>query len=202
MAGTETSSTTLDWAMSEMMRNPRVMKVAQAEVRQVFKGKNKIQETDIQELDYLKLIIKETLRLHPPGPLLLPRESRESCEINGYEVAAKTKLIVNAWAIGRDKEHWGANAESFEPERFRGSWIDYRGSDFELIPFGAGRRACPGISFGMANIELPLAKLLYHFNWKIIADGVKPEELDMTEAFGAAVRRQNELKLIATPFVP
>lgn len=182
------------------MRNSKVMHQAQAEVRQVCKGENKFQERNIEKLHYLKLIIKETLRLHPPGPLLLPRESREKCEINGYEIPIKTKLIVNAWAIGRDQDHW-TNPESFSPERFYGSLRDFRGADFELIPFGAGRRACPGISFGIANIELPLAQLLYEFNWKL-ADGVKPEELDMSEGFGTAVRRQNELNLVATLFVP
>ncbi|KAL5575851.1 hypothetical protein UlMin_017550 [Ulmus minor] len=197
-AGTDTSSTTVDWAMAEMMKNPRVMEKAQAEIRQVFRGKQTIDETEVHNLSYLKLVIKETLRLHPPLPLLLPRECRESCELEGYKIPIKTKVIVNAWAIGRDPEHWH-EAESFIPERFDNSSIDYKGTNFEFIPFGAGRRICPGISFGLVNVEFPLAQLLFHFNWEL-PSGMKPEELDMTETFGATVGRKNHLYLIATPF--
>ncbi|OVA07937.1 Cytochrome P450 [Macleaya cordata] len=196
-AGTETSSTTLEWAMSEILKNPRVMVKVQAEVRRVFNGKRSIDETDIHKLDYLKLIIKETLRLHPPAPLL-PRECRETCEIHGFEIPMKTKLIVNAWAIGRDQEYW-SDADSFKPERFNGCSLDYKGTNFEYIPFGAGRRMCPGVSFGIANIELPLAHLLYHFDWKL-ANGLKPEDLDMSESFGATVRRRTDLNLIPIPY--
>ncbi|XP_024930844.3 desmethyl-deoxy-podophyllotoxin synthase-like [Ziziphus jujuba] len=198
-AGTDTSSTTVVWAVSELMKHPKVMEKAQAEVRKLCQGnKRLIHEDDIQKLSYLKLVIKETLRLHPPVPLLLPRECREACKIDGYEIPLKTRVIVNAWAIGRDPEYWN-DAESFIPERFGGSSIDYKGTDFEYIPFGAGRRMCPGIAFGMANVELPLANLLYHFNWKL-PTGIQPENLDMTEAFGATVGKKNDLYLIATPF--
>ncbi|KAG5516277.1 hypothetical protein RHGRI_037097 [Rhododendron griersonianum] len=197
-AGTDTSSTTIDWAMSEMVRNLRVMKKTQAEVRQVLRGKKRICEADIQELKYLKLVIKETLRLHPPAPLLLPRECREQIEMDGYLIPVKTKLIVNVWAIGRDPEYW-VDAEIFSPERFNNSPVDFIGTGFQYIPFGAGRRICPGISFGLANVELPLAQLLYHFNWNQ-SNGTKPEDLDMTETFGASVRRISGLNLIATPY--
>ncbi|KAM7498402.1 hypothetical protein LguiA_022816 [Lonicera macranthoides] len=168
-AGTETSSTTIEWAMSEMMRNPKVMEHAQDEVRRVLKGKGEIEETDIQELHYLKMVIKETLRLHPPAPLLLPRQSRERCEINGYE-------------------------------RFDGSLVDLKGTNFEFIPFGAGRRMCPGVVFGIANIELPLAQLLYRFEWKL-PNGIKPDQLDMEETLGITAARKNELYLIASPYI-
>ncbi|KAL5769323.1 hypothetical protein ACOSQ2_016106 [Xanthoceras sorbifolium] len=200
VGGTDTSSATIIWAMAEMMRNPRMMEKAQAEVREMFKGKKRIHEIDDQELSYLKLLIKETLRLHPPGPLLLPRECRERCEINGYEIPIKTKVLVNAWAIGRDPEYW-KDAESFIPERFGKRCIDFKGTNFEYIPFGGGRRLCPGMSFGVANIELPLAQLLYHFNWKL-PNGIQPEELDMSESFGAIVKRKKDLYLVATPYIP
>ncbi|KAM7503729.1 hypothetical protein LguiB_002633 [Lonicera macranthoides] len=198
-AGTETSSTTIEWAMSEMMRNPKVMEHAQDEVRRVLKGKGEIEETDIQELHYLKMVIKETLRLHPPAPLLLPRQSRERCEINGYEVPNKTRVIINGWAIGRDPKHW-TNAECFEPKRFDGSLVDLKGTNFEFIPFGAGRRMCPGVVFGIANIELPLAQLLYRFEWKL-PNGIKPDQLDMEETLGTTAARKNELYLIASPYI-
>ncbi|KAM7530861.1 hypothetical protein LguiB_034271 [Lonicera macranthoides] len=194
-AGTDTSSATIEWAMSEMIRNPRAMEKAQAELRQALKGKEVIHESDIQGLGYLKLVIKETLRLHPPAPLVL-RECREECEIDGYIIPINTKVIVNAWAIGRDLEYW-KDAESFYPERFEDSEVDVLGNNYEYIPFGAGRRMCPGITFALASVELPLAHLLYHFNWKL-PNGMKPGDLDMSETFGIAAERRNNLYLIAT----
>ncbi|KAI3924134.1 hypothetical protein MKW92_014213 [Papaver armeniacum] len=202
-AGTDTSSTTVEWAMSEMIRNPRIMKKAQAEVRAVLNKNNKeVDESSIHELVYLKQVINETLRLHPPLPLLLPRQSKENCVINEYEIPMKTKTIVNAWAIGRDREYWGDDAESFVPERFDDGLcsVDFKGTHFGYIPFGAGRRMCPGMSFGIANVEILLSQLVYHFDWKL-PNGVKqPGDLNMSEAFGVAVRRTNELYLIPVPF--
>ncbi|KAE8725452.1 putative Cytochrome P450 71D10 [Hibiscus syriacus] len=192
--GSETSSTIVDWAMSEMMRNPRVLQKAQNEVRSVCNGKGDVDEANIEELKYLALVIKETLRLHPSFPLLVPRESREDCEINGYGIPAKTRVIINAWAIARDPKYW-IEPETFYPERFLNSSSDYKGTNLEFIPFGAGRRMCPGILYALPNIELPLAKLLYHFDWKL-PNGMGYENLDMTEAFGVAVRRKENLILI------
>ncbi|BAF08025.1 desmethyl-deoxy-podophyllotoxin synthase [Oryza sativa Japonica Group] len=199
-AGSETSATTIQWAMSELMRNPRVMKRAQAELRDNLQGKPKVTEEDLTDLNYLKLIIKETLRLHLPAPLLLPRESRESCKIFGYDVPKGTTVLVNAWAIGRDPKYWD-DPEEFKPERFEDSKIDFKGLDFEFLPFGSGRRMCPGIMFAQPNIELALATLLYHFDWSLPA-GVKPSELDMTEEMGITVRRKNDLYLHAVVRVP
>nr|AED99873.1 cytochrome P450 [Panax notoginseng] len=199
-AGTDTASTALDWAMSELVRYPNVLHKAQAEVREAFKGKTKIHEDDVQGLSYLKLVIKETLRLHPPAPLLLPKECREQCVIEGYTIPVRTKLIVNAWAIGRDPEYW-VNAESFDPERFSNKSIDYNGTNLNYIPFGAGRRSCPGIAFGIATIELPLALLLYHFNWGM-PGGIKPSALDMNEVLGATLKRKTNLLLSATSYTP
>ncbi|KAI7756454.1 hypothetical protein M8C21_023101 [Ambrosia artemisiifolia] len=195
--GTDNSSATIQWAMSELLKNPKVMKKAQAEIRQVLKGKIKIQESDIQGLDYLKLVIKETLRLHPPIPLLLPRECREECEIGGYHIPIKTKVIINAWKIARDPDYW-IDPESFIPERFNENSISMMGTDFEYLPFGAGRRMCPGALLGLANVELPLVMLLYHFNWQL-PDGAPPGDLDMTESFGASLKRKNDLLVVPSP---
>ncbi|KAK3184529.1 hypothetical protein Dsin_031815 [Dipteronia sinensis] len=198
-AGSETSATTIEWAMSELLKDPRAMEKAQAEVRQAFRGKSKIEEADIQKLDYLKSIVKEALRMHPAGPLL-PREARETCEIGGYTIPAKAKVLINVYAIGRDPKSW-KDPESFRPERFEGSSVDFRGNNFELLPFGGGRRICPGISFATLNIELGLAQLLYHFDWKL-PNGNKLEDLDMTENFGITARRKNNLHVIATTRIP
>ena len=186
--------------MSEMMRQPRVLEKAQAEIRQAFRGKKEIHEKDIQNLSYLKLVIKETLRLHPPGPMLLPRECREPCEIDGYEIPLKTKVIVNAWAIGRDPAYWH-DAESFIPERFANRSIEFNRTHLEYIPFGVGRRMCPGVTFGLANTEFPLAQLLYHFDWEL-PGRMRPEDLDMTEVFGTSVCRESNLYLVAKPYTP
>lgn len=197
--GSETAAVTLEWPMAELLRNQRVMYKAQAEVQRVFEGKRRIEETDIHKLDHLKLVVKETLRLHPPAPLV-PRESRERYEIFGYEVPEKAKVIVNVWAIGRDPDIW-SNADCFQPERFIGSSFVFKGTNFKFLPFGAGSRMCPGISFASANIELALAQMLYHFHWKL-ANGTKPDELELIESFGGTSRMGNDLYAIATPFVP
>jgi cytochrome P450 len=196
VAGTDTSSTTIEWAMSEMMKNPRVREKAQAELRQTFRGKKQICEIDLEKLTYLKLVIKETLRLHPPSPLLIPRECTELTKIDGYDIPKKTTVLINAWAIGRDPQYWN-DAEKFIPERFDGSFIDFKGNNFEYIPFGAGRRMCPGMTFGLASVMFSLAILLYHFNWKL-PNQMKPEDLDMIEHFGLTIGRKNGLCLIPT----
>jgi cytochrome P450 len=196
VAGTDTSSTTIEWAMSEMMKNPRVREKAQAELRQTFRGKKQICEIDLEKLTYLKLVIKETLRLHPPSPLLIPRECTELTKIDGYDIPKKTTVLINAWTIGRDPQYWN-DAEKFIPERFDGSFIDFKGNNFEYIPFGAGRRMCPGMTFGLASVMFSLAILLYHFNWEL-PNQMKPEDLDMIEVFGLTVGRKNGLCLIPT----
>ncbi|CAL4926114.1 unnamed protein product [Urochloa decumbens] len=204
-AGSETSSTTLEWALSELTRNPRVMQKAQAEIREAFKGKHKLAEADTEKLRYLPLVLKETLRLHVPVPFLLPRECREPCTVLGYDIPIGTKVLVNAWAIARDERHWGEDAEEFVPERFeRPEAVDFRGADFEFLPFGAGRRMCPGMALGLVNMELALAGLLYHFDWEEVPEGEK--KLDdgdgVGEAFGITVKRKNRLVLRATPRIP
>ncbi|KAL3625456.1 hypothetical protein CASFOL_030910 [Castilleja foliolosa] len=192
-AGTDTSSTTIDWAMAELMRNPRVMSKVQIEIREAFKGKKTIEESDVQALKYMKIVIKETLRLHPPVTLL-PRACREECKVNGYTIPLESRVMVNVWSMGRDPEYW-PNPESFKPERFESNHVDFLGNNFEYIPFGAGRRICPGMGFGLANVELPLAQLLYYFDWEM-PEGMSPDDIDMTVADGLSVSRKNALFLV------
>ncbi|KAH6825078.1 hypothetical protein C2S53_018457 [Perilla frutescens var. hirtella] len=197
VAGTETSSSTTVWAMSELMRTPRVMQKVQAEVREALKGKTAVEESDVEGMKYLKLVVKETLRLHPPIPLL-PRQSREECKVGGYSIPVKTRVMINVWSMGRDPNYWD-NPEIFCPERFLNApkEMDFVGNDFEFIPFGSGRRICPGLNFGLANVELPLAKLLYHFDWKLPYQGTMSAS-DMAESDGIAVSRKTPLLLVPT----
>ncbi|CAL4970935.1 unnamed protein product [Urochloa decumbens] len=205
-ASTETSATTLDWAMAELLRNPRIMAKAQREVREslaaaVASGDKDIVTEDSlakANLQYLRFVVKETLRLHPPATMLVPRQCRSDCKVLGFDVPAGMTVLVNAWAVGRDPDHW-EEPEVFLPERFETSAAakDFRGADFEFIPFGAGRRICPGMAFGLAHIELALAALLFHFDWAL-PGGMAAEELDMTEAFGIATPRRRDLLVVAT----
>ncbi|MED6134576.1 hypothetical protein PIB30_038213 [Stylosanthes scabra] len=195
--GSDTAATTINWAMAEMMKNPKILKKAEAEVREVLDRRTtgaEVDETCIEEMKYLKAVIKETLRLHPPGPLLIPRECGRACEIHGYHIPAKSKIIINAWAIATDPNYW-TEPERFYPERFLDSTIDFKGNNFEFIPFGAGRRICPGMHYGVASVELILALLLYHFDWKL-PSGIKSEDLDMSELFGASVVKKSDLFLV------
>ncbi|CAN6319495.1 unnamed protein product [Urochloa humidicola] len=200
-AGTRTLASTLSWGMSELMRNNRVMDKLQDEIREAFHGMVCVTEAHLQarSLPYLKLVIRETLRLHPPLPLLVPRESIESCEIEGYTIPARSRVIVNVWAIGRDAKYWGDDADEFRPERFMDSTIDFTGSSYEFLPFGAGRRMCPGIAYGLPVLEMVLVQLLYHFDWSL-PDGTI--EVDITEAPGLGVHLKSPLLLCATPFIP
>ncbi|CAN1329206.1 Desmethyl-deoxy-podophyllotoxin synthase [Linum perenne] len=195
----ETASTTVEWTMSEIINNQRVLRTVQEEVRQVFKETGKVEEARLDELKYLDMVISESLRLHPPVPLLVPRENTKKVELeNGYEIPAKTKVIVNAWAISRDPRYW-KEPEKFYPERFADCSTDYKGKDFQFIPFGAGRRICPGMSFAMVFVKLTLANLFFHFNWSLPAD-MEPAKLDMTEAFGMSLGRKQPLCLIPVPW--
>ncbi|KAK1641851.1 hypothetical protein QYE76_059656 [Lolium multiflorum] len=197
--GTGTSASAMEWGMSELMRNPAVMEKLQGQIREAFKGKTVVTEANLQasELGYLKLVIKEALRLHPPAPLLVPRESIDVCELEGYTIPAKSRVVINAWAIGRDPRYWD-NAEEFQPERFEDGTVDFTGNNYEFLPFGAGRRMCPGFNYGLASMELALVTLLYHFDWSL-PEGVT--EVNMEEAPGLGVRRRTPLMLLATPFV-
>jgi cytochrome P450 len=170
-AGTDTSSLVLELAMAELMRNPQQMAKLQDEVRKhTPEGQETVEEENIANMPYLRAVVKETLRLHPPVPLLLPHLSMADCVVDGYNVPSGTRVIVNAWALGRDLESW-EKLEEFMPERFLDSGsaagVDFKGNHFQFLPFGAGRRICPGLNFGMAAVEIMLANLMYCFDWQL-----------------------------------
>jgi cytochrome P450 len=196
VGGTDTSSTILEWSMAELVKNPSIMKRAQEEVRKVVNKKSKIDVNDIKKMDYLKCILKETLRLHPPLPLSVPRETITSVKIGGYDISAKTKVFVNTWAIQRDPKVW-ERPEEFIPERFEDSPMDYKGQDFEFIPFGGGRRGCPGMTFGVAAVENVVANLLCWYDWKLLG-----EDLDMTEVNALTASKKIPLHLVPTLHSP
>lgn len=197
VAGSTTTYATIEWAMSELLRNPRVMESLKKEVRGITRGKASINEVDLEKMDYLKAVTKETLRLHPSVPLLLPRISTHEATINGYDIPARTQVIINAWAIHRDPKFW-KEPDKFDPERFLNSTIDLKGQQFNLIPFGAGRRGCPGTIFAIANIELLLANLMQKYDWAL-PERAEVITLDMVEYPGVTTHRKNPLFAIATP---
>ncbi|KAJ7546666.1 hypothetical protein O6H91_08G049700 [Diphasiastrum complanatum] len=196
-SATDTSAVTIEWALSEILLNPLVQQKAQQELDHVVGHERKVEEADIPQLKYLQSIVKETFRLHPAGPFLVPHESTQAVQVAGYDIPAKTLLLVNAWAIGRDPSTW-ERALDFYPERFLHSNIDVRGQDFELIPFGSGRRGCPGLSLGLASVQLGLAVLLQSYEWSLPSS----QKLDMSEMFGLTLPKAVPLHAIATPRLP
>ncbi|KAK9049335.1 hypothetical protein SSX86_031696 [Deinandra increscens subsp. villosa] len=197
VAGTDTTSSTVEWAMTELLRNPHLMAKAKEELENVI-GIGKIaKEDDVLRLPYLSCIVKETLRLHPPIPLLLPRKTIDEVKLNEYTIPKGTQVLVNTWAIGRDPFIW-EDSEVFKPERFLASSVDVRGQDFELIPFGGGRRICPGMPVALRMIPLMLASLLNNFNWNIDTK-IQPSDLDLTERFGITIQKANPLYVVPIP---
>ncbi|KAM0906790.1 hypothetical protein ACQ4PT_016509 [Festuca glaucescens] len=193
-AATDSTFTLLEWAMAELINNPDEMRRLQGEIRAAVGAAGQVTEDHLPNLRYLNAVVMETLRLHPPTPLLLPRETLEDTEPLGYHVPARTRVMIHAWAIGRDPATWGDRAEEFLPESF----LEYRqemGQDFTFLPFGAGRRGCPGVRFAMPSNELALANLAYHFDWEL-AGGRKPP-VDMSELHGLSVLLKTALLLVA-----
>ena len=194
IAGTDTSAAVIEWAMSELMRHPTVMKKLQQELESVVGLDQMVEESHFDKLKYLDCVVKEVMRLHPVVTLLLPHESMEDCELQGFYIPKKSRVIVNAWAIGRDPDVW-ADPDSFTPERFIDSDIDLRGRHFELIPFGSGRRGCPGLQLGLTVVKLVMAQLVHCFDWEL-PNGMKPSEIDMSKHFGLVTARVKHLMAI------
>ncbi|XP_050230377.1 cytochrome P450 84A1-like [Mercurialis annua] len=195
--GTETVASAIEWALTELMRAPEEMKKVQQELADVVGLERRVEESDLEKLTYLKCTLKETLRLHPPIPLLL-HETSEATEVAGYYIPAKSRVMINAWAIGRDHNSW-EDAETFRPSRFLKPGVaDFKGSNFEFIPFGSGRRSCPGMQLGLYALDLAVANLLHCFTWEL-PDGMKPSELDTSDVFGLTAPRATRLVAIPNP---
>ncbi|CAM8985278.1 unnamed protein product [Rhodiola kirilowii] len=164
------------------------------DVDPMFDENGCVDESQFHKLKYLNMVIKEVLRLHLPAPLLIPRENSERCVANGFEVPSKTKIIINGWALARDPKYW-TDSEKFYPERFLDSSLQFNGNEFHYVPFGAGRRICPGLTLGVTNAEVFMANLLFHFDWEL-GNGEKGEDMDMSEMFGATIARKQELVIV------
>lgn len=173
------------------------MKKLQQEVTKIAQGRSMISEEDLEKMEYLKAVIKEALRLHPPSPLNLPRESTQKVKLMGYDIPKGTQVIINAYAIGRDPLLW-EEPEEFRPERFLNTSLDYKGNHYDWLPFGGGRRGCPGIQFSVVVLELAVANIVYKFNLAL-PDGVKVNDMDMSEGTGISIHRKASLLVTANP---
>ncbi|PON35700.1 Cytochrome P450, E-class, group I [Parasponia andersonii] len=198
--GTESSAVTVEWAISELLKKPEIFNKATEELDRVIGRERWVEEKDIVNLPYVDAIVKETMRLHPVAPMLVPRFSREDCQVAGYDIPKDTRVLVNVWTIGRDPSLWD-HPNDFNPDRFIGKPIDVKGQDFELLPFGSGRRMCPGYSLGLKVIQSSLANLLHGFTWKL-PGSMKKEDLDMDEIFGLTTPKKVPLVVVAEPRLP
>ncbi|KAK4550913.1 hypothetical protein RGQ29_032683 [Quercus rubra] len=196
LAVSDTSTITLTWALSLLLNNPETLTKAQEELDIHISRERQVKESDMKNLVYLQAILKETMRLYPAAPLLVPHESLEDCTLVGYHVPAGTRLIVNLPKLHRDPNVW-VDPSEFRPERFLTTHkdVDVRGQNFELIPFGSGRRMCPGISFALQVTQLTLATLLHAFE----ISSPSNELVDMTEKGGLTNPKATSLEVYLTP---
>lgn len=196
VAGVDTSATAVEWTLSELIKHPIVMRKLQKELQEIVGMNQMVEESHLSKLKYLDYVIRESLRLHPVGPLLV-HESMQDCELAGFHIPKNTQLFVNVWAIGRDPDAW-PEPEKFSPDRFLGnSNVDLRGHDFQLIPFGSGRRGCPGLQLGLTVVQLVVAQLVHCFDWEL-PDGMLPDDLDMSEHSGLVTGKAKHLMAIPT----
>ncbi|KAK1431684.1 hypothetical protein QVD17_08226 [Tagetes erecta] len=193
IAGTDTVVTTIEWAMAELIKNKEIMCKVKQELKKELNSSN-VMETDLSKFAYFNACIKETLRLHPVVPVLIPRRALEECEVLNYTIPQNAQVWVNVWAIGRDPDVW-EDPNTFKPERFLGSKIDFTGHDYEFIPFGGGRRMCPGLPSGVKSLQTILASLILEYDWFLPFDQ-DPTKLDMTEKFGVTLQKEKPLELI------
>ncbi|CAL5066976.1 unnamed protein product [Urochloa decumbens] len=203
--GTESSAVTIEWSMSELLRHPDAMAAAAAELDRVVGRERWVTERDLPDLPYVDAVVKETMRLHPVGPLLVPHHAREHTVVAGYDVPAGARVLVNVWAVARDPASWPDAPGAFRPERFLagagGAGVDVRGAHFELLPFGAGRRMCPAVDLAMKLVAAGVATMVQGFTWSL-PEGMKPEDMSMEEHFGLSTKRKVPLVAVAEPRLP
>ncbi|KAL8549869.1 hypothetical protein ACS0TY_008639 [Phlomoides rotata] len=197
--GTDSGAASIVWNMTALIKAPNVMKKVQAEIRNLVGEKGKVDEDDLPKLPYLKAVINESFRLYPPVPVLVPRETTERCVLEGYQIQPKTVIYVNSWAIARDPDYW-SNPDEFLPERFLNGNFDIKGQDFGVIPFGSGRRICPGMFMGLATVELAVANLLYSFDWEL-PPRVQAQDIDTDVLPGLIMHKKNALVLLPRKYV-
>lgn len=195
LAGSETTSSTIEWAMTELVSNWECMEKVKSELERVVGRGREVEESDIDNLPYLQAVVKETLRLHPPIPLLVPRRATKDTTFMAYHIPKDTQVLVNAWAIGRDPSFWDQPLD-FKPQRFMDCTnIDYKGQHFGFIPFGAGRRICAGLPLGHRILHLVLGSLLHRFHWEL-QPHVTPSTVDKREKIGITMRKLQPLLLV------
>ncbi|XP_034677593.1 (S)-N-methylcoclaurine 3'-hydroxylase isozyme 1-like isoform X1 [Vitis riparia] len=193
VAGTDSSSVTVEWTMVELIGSPESLKKIRGELTTEI-NQNMLKDSDLRKLPYLQACLKETLRLHPPGPFLLPHRAVESCKVMNYTIPKDAQVLVNAWAIGRDPMSW-EDPLVFKPERFLNSTVDFQGNNFEFIPFSSGRRICPGLPMAVKLIPLVLASWIHFFDWSL-PNGGDPKDIDISEKCSANIRKEQPLLLI------
>jgi len=196
IAGSDTTSVSIEWALAELLHYPQYMRRAQEELDTVVGNSRLVDESDIKNLPFLQACVKELFRLHPAAPLGIPHFNLEDATLAGYDIPARTTVMLNLWAIGRDPAHW-SNPLEFNPDRFLNSDVTMLGRDFQLIPFSVGRRQCPGAGLGLAVVQLTVASLLHGFDWSTYNQ--HPEEIDMREKPGLVTPRMTDLVVKATP---
>ncbi|KAL0296068.1 UNVERIFIED_CONTAM: Geraniol 8-hydroxylase [Sesamum radiatum] len=194
IAGTDTSTSTVEWVMAELLHNPTILSKTKQELSDIITPAGIVQEQDIARLPYLTAVIKRTMRMHQTSPLLLPHRAEQDVEIQGYTIPKHTRIWVNSWSISRDATYW-EKPTCFMPERFLNSDIDFRGNDFRFTPFSAGRRICPGLNLAVRMVALIVVNLVKTFDWKL-PNGMAPEDMDMTEKFGVTLRKAEPLVAI------
>ncbi|CAN8287051.1 unnamed protein product [Cochlearia groenlandica] len=200
-AGMDTTAITAEWGMAEMIKNPRIQQKVQEEFDRVIGTNRILTELDTSSLPYLQCVVKESFRLHPPTPLMLPHRSNADVKIGGYDIPKGSNVHVNVWAVARDPTVWN-NPLEFRPERFlEEEDVDMKGHDFRLLPFGAGRRVCPGAQLGINLVTSMMSHLLHHFVWTP-AQGTKHEEIDMSENPGLVTYMRTPVQAVATPRLP
>ncbi|KAK6262195.1 hypothetical protein QUC31_008011 [Theobroma cacao] len=193
VGATDTTSTTVEWAMTVLLRHPNKMSRVLEELEAVVGNQNIVEESHLPRLLYLEAVVKETLRMYPPTPLLLPRKPSMTCTVAGYTIPKDSRILINACSIQRDPEIWEGPLQ-FEPERFLKDTEkgNYLGNNFHFFPFGSGRRICAGIPMAERMIAHVLAALVHSFEWKL-PEGTK---LDTQEKFGILLKKMEPLAAI------